>query len=153
MDSELDQLALLGLMPRGVPIAHRIAHHISSQRGIQVPVGELDVALYRDDLSDRHDFINMTPSHLPFRLHNKVIVLVQDVLAGGRSIRAALNALSDYETPLKTRLAVLVHQHECIFPIEAQFVGHSLTSPSEVRVKLLELDGEDLVEIAPISSP
>ena len=144
-----DDLVLLGIPSRGVPLAERIAERIAAVEGEAVPWGSLDVTMYRDDL-------RMKPARalLPTQIPNggidgKVVVLVDDVLFSGRTIRAALDALGDIGRPTAVRLAVLVDRGHRELPIRADFVGKNLpTSQSEkVAVRLEEYDGEDSVTI------
>jgi pyrimidine operon attenuation protein/uracil phosphoribosyltransferase len=143
-------LVILGIPTRGVELARRIANVISSiEPGVEVPVGALDVTMYRDDLSDNPTRTS-TPSHLPVGIDGSTVVLVDDVLYSGRTVRAALDALTDLGRPRAVRLAVLVDRGHRELPIRADYVGKNLpTSHAErINVHLVETDGEDLVEIA-----
>jgi len=143
-------LLLLGLHTRGVPLAQRIAERIEAVEGTAVPVGSLDVTMYRDDLRSH-------PTRAPHKtslpaggIDGKTVVLVDDVLYSGRTIRAALDALSDLGRPAAVRLAVLVDRGHRELPIRADHVGKNLpTARSEkVRVRLAETDGGDAVLIS-----
>jgi pyrimidine operon attenuation protein/uracil phosphoribosyltransferase len=145
-----DGLLLLGLHTRGVPLARRIAERIESVEGTSVAVGSLDVTMYRDDLRNH-------PTRAPHKtslpaggIDGKTVVLVDDVLYSGRTIRAALDAISDLGRPAAVRLAVLVDRGHRELPIRADHVGKNLpTARSEkVRVRLAETDGVDDVRIA-----
>lgn len=141
-------LVVLGLHTRGVPLAHRVAERISAVEGREVPVGELDVTMYRDDL-------RKNPTRVPQRtqvpdIDGKTVVLVDDVLYSGRTIRAALDALGDLGRPAVVRLAVLVDRGHRELPIRADHVGKNLPSARSERVDVLveEVDGTDEVLIS-----
>ena len=143
-------LVLLGIPTRGVPLARRIAARISSVEGIDVPVGSLDVTMYRDDLRMR-PARTLLPTEIPRGgIDGKTVVLVDDVLFSGRTIRAALDAMNDVGRPHSVRLAVLVDRGHRELPIRADFVGKNLpTSLVEtVAVRLEEFDGTDAVTIS-----
>lgn len=144
-----EDLILLGLQTRGVPLAKRIAARISEVEGTAITTGSLDVTMYRDDLRSH-------PTRAPHRtevpgggIDGKTVVLVDDVLYSGRTIRAALDAISDLGRPAAVRLAVLVDRGHRELPIRADHVGKNLpTARSEkVRVRLAETDGGDAVSI------
>jgi pyrimidine operon attenuation protein/uracil phosphoribosyltransferase len=142
-------LVLLGIPTRGVHLAQRIAAKVSEVEGIEVPVGSLDVTMYRDDLRMRPARA-LLPTEIPNGgIDDKIVVLVDDVLYSGRTIRAALDAMNDIGRPRAVRLAVLVDRGHRDLPIRADFVGKNLpTSMSEsVAVRLAEYDGEDSVTI------
>jgi pyrimidine operon attenuation protein/uracil phosphoribosyltransferase len=143
-------LVLLGIPTRGVHLARRIAAKISEVEGIDVPVGSLDVTMYRDDLRMRPARA-LLPTEIPGAgIDDKIVVLVDDVLYSGRTIRAALDAMNDIGRPRAVRLAVLVDRGHRDLPIRADFVGKNLpTSHTEtVAVRLSEHDGgEDEVTI------
>jgi pyrimidine operon attenuation protein/uracil phosphoribosyltransferase len=142
-------LVLLGIPTRGVHLARRIAAKISEVEGIEVPVGSLDVTMYRDDLRMRPARALLPTEIPPGGIDDKVVVLVDDVLYSGRTIRAALDAMNDIGRPRAVRLAVLVDRGHRDLPIRADFVGKNLpTSHTEtVSVRLAEHDGEDSVTI------
>ena len=146
---DLDNLVLVGVISRGVQIAERISKEIKRAENIKVPVGELDVALYRDDLSTKGSFVTVRETKIPGELTNKMVILVDDVLFHGRTIRAALDGLNDYGRPKAIRLAVLIDRGHRELPIHADYIGKRVpTSKFElVEVKLLETDGEDLVTL------
>ena len=144
-----DDLVLLGVPTRGVPLAERLAGRLASIEGRAVPAGSLDVTMYRDDLR-RQPIRSIARTHLPAGgIDGLVVVLVDDVLFSGRTIRAALDALSDLGRPRAVRLAVLVDRGHRELPIRADHVGKNLpTSLRErVRVALIEVDGRDEVRI------
>ncbi len=140
-------LALVGIVSRGAPLAHRLAAIIGEVESTPVPVGELDVTLYRDDLDLQREQRAMRRSSLPVNVAGRRVVLVDDVIYTGRSVRAALNALIDYGRPQQIQLAVLVDRGHRELPIRADYVGKNLpTSRDEsVDVHLKETDGRDQV--------
>jgi pyrimidine operon attenuation protein/uracil phosphoribosyltransferase len=147
----VEELALVGIRSRGVPLARRLAAIVKEISGHDVPTGALDITLYRDDLM-RHA-IGTQPlvrsTEIPFSIDDKRILLVDDVLYTGRTIRAALDALIEFGRPKAIQLVVLVDRGHRELPIKADYVGKNLpTSPTEsVQVHLTELDGRDEVEI------
>jgi pyrimidine operon attenuation protein/uracil phosphoribosyltransferase len=144
-----DDLVLLGIPTRGVPLAHRLAARIAEVEGTAVPVGSLDVTMYRDDLR-LHPARALERTELPAGgVEGRTVVLVDDVLYSGRTIRAALDALGDLGRPARVQLAVLVDRGHRELPIRADYVGKNLpTSLAErVHVLLAEQDGEDSVTI------
>lgn len=142
-------LALMGIRTRGVPLARRIAQRIKDFEGSTVPVGELDITLYRDDLTTKQDQPIVKSSELSFSVKGMNIVLVDDVLFTGRTVRAAMDALIDLGRPRTIQLAVLVDRGHRELPIRADYVGKNVpTALSEViSVKLTEVDGSDEVLI------
>ncbi len=143
-------LVLLGIPSRGVPLAERIAERMASVEGVSVPVGALDVTMYRDDLRLKPARTLMRTDIPAGGIDGKTVVLVDDVLYSGRTIRAALDALTEVGRPKAVQLAVLVDRGHRELPIRADFVGKNLpTSLAErVRVSLEALDGVDSVAIA-----
>lgn len=145
----VDDLVLLGIPTRGVFLARRIAAEIRDIEGTEVPCGSLDVTLYRDDLKLR-EVRALEQTDIPGGgVDGRIVVLVDDVLFSGRTIRAAMDALNDFGRPAAIRLAVMVDRGHRELPIRPDFVGKNLpTSHSEqVRVRFLEADGEDAVAI------
>ncbi|KRF06986.1 transcriptional regulator [Nocardioides sp. Soil777] len=143
-------LVLLGLHTRGVPLARRIGERITSVEGVAVAVGELDVTMYRDDLRKQPTRRSHKTEIPPGGIDDKVVVLVDDVLFSGRTIRAALDALADLGRPSAVRLAVLVDRGHRELPIRADHVGKNLPSArsERVSVRLAEVDEIDEVTIA-----
>lgn len=141
-----EDLVLVGIRTRGAPLAERIAASIASFEGVDIPSGALDVTLYRDDVSLRGPR-NLESTTVPVDIDGRVVVLVDDVLFTGRTIRAAFDALMDLGRPRAVRLAVLVDRGHRELPIRADHVGKNLpTSASEkVGVLVEEIDGEDAV--------
>ena len=142
-------LALVGIQRRGVPLARRIAAAILENEGAEVPVGALDITFYRDDLSLVAQQPVVKGTELPSGIDGRTVVLVDDVLYTGRTIRAAMDALVDFGRPQAIRLAVLVDRGHRELPIRADHVGKNVPTSREelVRVHLEETDGEDGVEI------
>jgi pyrimidine operon attenuation protein/uracil phosphoribosyltransferase len=142
-------LALVGIQRRGVPLARRIADAIAEHEGVTVPVGALDITFYRDDLSLIAQQPVVKGTDLPFDLNGSTVVLVDDVLYTGRTIRAAMDALVDFGRPQAIRLAVLVDRGHRELPIRADHVGKNVPTSREevVKVQLEEIDGEDGVNI------
>jgi pyrimidine operon attenuation protein/uracil phosphoribosyltransferase len=147
----IEDLALVGIRERGVPIARRIANQLHEITGKQVPTGALDITLYRDDLM--RQAVGPQPlvrsTDIPFDLDDRLILLVDDVLYTGRTIRAALDALIDFGRPKAIQLVVLVDRGHRELPIKADYVGKNVpTSRREsVQVRLEEVDGHDEVVI------
>lgn len=149
-----DQVILVGLHTRGVPIAERLSGLIESFEGIRPPVGRLDIGLYRDDLAGRPKPL-VRPTEIPEPIEGKVIVLCDDVLYTGRSIRAAMDALMDFGRARLIQLAVLVDRGHRELPIRADYVGKNLPSSRReaVAVRLAETDGGDGVTLVSEAPP
>jgi pyrimidine operon attenuation protein/uracil phosphoribosyltransferase len=144
-----EDLVLLGIPSRGVPLARRVAERIAAVEGYDVPVGSLDVTMYRDDLRLKPARTLLPTEIPPGGIDGKVVVLVDDVLFSGRTIRAALDALNDVGRPSAVRLAVLVDRGHRELPIRADFVGKNLPTSlvERVRLRVAETDGVDEVTI------
>ena len=142
-----ENLVLVGLLTRGAPLAGRLAAAIGAFEGDAPPVGKLDVGLYRDDLAHRDPLPPVRPSDIPRSLDGTTVVLVDDVLFTGRTIRAAMDAIMDFGRPARVRLAVMVDRGHRELPIRPDFVGRNVpTAPSQtVDVRLAETDGEDAI--------
>ena len=136
-----EPLVLVGMRTRGVPLAERLARRVESIDNRRVPVGAIDISLYRDDLAQRPQ-TRMQPSRIPVDIDGAVIVLVDDVLYTGRSIRAALDALIHYGRPASIELAVLIDRGHRELPIRADYVGKNVPTrrSDDVRVSLVEID-------------
>ena len=151
-----DGLVLVGIQRRGVPIAHRIAGAILEHENASLPVGALDITFYRDDLSMLAQQPVVKGTDLPFDVTGTTVVLVDDVLYTGRTIRAAMDALMEFGRPQAIRLAVLVDRGHRELPIRADHVGKNVPTSREelVRVRIEEIDGEDAVDIerAPVEA-
>ncbi|MQB00315.1 MAG: bifunctional pyr operon transcriptional regulator/uracil phosphoribosyltransferase PyrR [Actinobacteria bacterium] len=143
-----EDLVIVGIRTRGAPLADRVANTIASFEGVDLPSGALDVSLYRDDVALRGPR-NLEATTVPGDLDGKIVVLVDDVLYTGRTIRAAFDAVLDMGRPKAIRLAVLVDRGHRELPIRADHVGKNLPTASEevVKVHVEELDGEDAVLI------
>jgi len=146
-------LALVGIRSRGVPLARRLAAKMNAIEAADIPVGTLDINLYRDDLSTIADHPVLHASELPFALDGRRLILVDDVLFTGRTIRAALDALIDHGRPASIRLAVLIDRGHRDLPIRADIVGRDVRTSlkQRVRVELQEIDGADRVTILPLA--
>ncbi len=144
-----DGLLLIGIRRRGVPLAERLAEKIQRLEETDVPVGALDITLYRDDLSTIAPHPVVSKTEFPADVHERTIVLVDDVLYTGRTVRAALDHIIDYGRPRRIQLAVLVDRGHRELPIQADYVGKSVpTKESEIiKVMLKEIDGVDQVLI------
>lgn len=145
--SGTDPLALVGIRRRGVPLAQRLGERISQIENKQIPVGTLDITLYRDDLSTVAEQPVVRTTDLTFPLEGKTVVLVDDVLYTGRTIRAALDALFDLGRPQKVQLCVLIDRGWRELPLEATYVGRFVqTGANEIiEVRLQETDSEERV--------
>lgn len=143
----IEDLVLVGIRTRGVPLAQRIASNIETIEGKKIPVGLLDITLYRDDLSTIAQQPIVHATEIDFDVTGKTLVLIDDVLYTGRTVRAALDAIVDLGRPDSIQLAVLVDRGHRELPIRADFVGKNVpTSRSEViHVALQEIDGKDEV--------
>lgn len=146
-------LVFVGMLTRGVPLAKRLAETIKGFEHEDIPVGTLDISLYRDDISYLDVQPVVHPSDLPVDIAGKRLILVDDVLYTGRSIRAAMDALIDYGRPQCIQLAVLVDRGHRELPIRADYVGKNVPSAryEEIQVRLKETDGRD--EVAIIANP
>lgn len=143
------ETVLIGVRSRGVPLAHRLATRLSKQHQRNIPVGSLDITLYRDDLHQRRRWPVVKGSEVPFSLDDRRVILVDDVLFTGRTVVAALSALADLGRPALVRLVCLVDRGHRECPIQPDYVGMSLdTAPGDrVNVRLSEVDGRDEVVV------
>jgi pyrimidine operon attenuation protein / uracil phosphoribosyltransferase len=141
--SNLDGIALVGVLTRGVPLARRISGNIRLFEGLDVPVGSLDITLHRDDLAGEEPEVR--GSRVPFEVAGRTVVLVDDVLFTGRTARAAMDALLELGRPAAIRLAILVDRGHRELPIRADYVGKNVPTSLDERVlvNLMETDGED----------
>lgn len=144
-----DGLCLIGIKTRGVPLARRIADNIKTIAGADIEVGELDITLYRDDLTTIAEDSVVSGSNVPFSVVGKTVVLVDDVIFTGRTARAALDAVMKFGRPARIQLAVLVDRGHTELPIKATYVGKNIPSSMNevIVVHLSEQDGETNVSI------
>jgi pyrimidine operon attenuation protein / uracil phosphoribosyltransferase len=151
-DPEL--LALVGIHRRGAPLAARLKELLDEQLGLDVPLGDLDIAFYRDDLRNRSDAPVVHASHIEFDIDGRTVVIVDDVLYTGRTVRAAIEAVFDYGRPGRIQLAVLADRGHRELPIRPDFVGKNLPTNrhERVNVRVEELDGVDEVAIAELEA-
>jgi pyrimidine operon attenuation protein/uracil phosphoribosyltransferase len=140
----LKDLALVGIRTGGVHLAHRLARRLQDIEGAAVPIGELDITLYRDDLALRKEQPVLRRTSVPFDISGKIIVLVDDVLFTGRTIRAAMDGLIDLGRPAEIQLAVLVDRGHRQLPIKATYIGKNIPTSREENIQvLLEEAGDD----------
>jgi pyrimidine operon attenuation protein/uracil phosphoribosyltransferase len=147
---EPERLALVGIHRRGAMLAARLRELLAALHGIDVPLGDLDIAFYRDDVTLRAGSPVVHATHLDFDVDGRTVVIVDDVLFTGRTVRAAIEALFDYGRPARVQLAVLVDRGHRELPLRPDYIGKNLpTAQSErVYVRVTELDGEDSVTIS-----
>jgi pyrimidine operon attenuation protein/uracil phosphoribosyltransferase len=145
----VEELVLIGIKRRGYPLAQRIAKEIEKIEGIAIPVGSVDITLYRDDLSTLEDQPIVKQNSLDVDVKNKIVILVDDVLFTGRTARAAIDAVIHNGRPKIIQLAVLIDRGHRELPIRSDYVGKNIpTSKNElVSVELIEIDGTDSVKI------
>jgi pyrimidine operon attenuation protein/uracil phosphoribosyltransferase len=144
-----DGLLLIGIQRRGVVLAYRLADAIAAAEHVRLPIGVLDISLYRDDLSELSKYPIVRPTELPFDITDQTVVLIDDVLFTGRTIRAAMDALVDFGRPRAIRLMVLVDRGHRELPIRADHVGLNIPTARDERINVhvQELDGIDAVEL------
>ncbi|HNZ07470.1 MAG: bifunctional pyr operon transcriptional regulator/uracil phosphoribosyltransferase PyrR [Candidatus Cloacimonetes bacterium] len=143
----LAKICLVGIRSRGVPLAQRLSEYLRLIEGQEIPVGMLDITLYRDDLSTIAHQPVIKGSQLDFDIEDAVIVLVDDVLFTGRTVRAAIDALMDFGRPRQIQLAVLIDRGHRELPIKADYVGKNVPTSKEeiIKVEFEETDGSDRV--------
>lgn len=144
-----EDVVLVGIMERGVPLAKRIAEIMAEHEKKTIPVGSLDVALYRDDITQKGKYIEVRKSDMPFTVTGKVVVLVDDVIFAGRTARSALDGLKDYGRASKVQLAALIDRGHRELPIHPDFTGKVIPTAKKenVKVEIMEIDGVDRVII------
>ncbi len=147
----MDHLALIGIYTRGVFLANRIKNQINQQNGALLPVGSVDINLYRDDWTRVGAHPVVRKSDISFNIDEMQIILIDDVLFTGRTVRAAMDALMDFGRPARIELAVFIDRGHRELPIHADYIGQTITTRSNeaVNVLLTETDGEDRVDILP----
>ncbi len=145
----IEHLVVVGMRTRGVPLAERLATNMEALEGLKIPVGALDISLYRDDLSSINPQFSVQSTDIPVDIADKSVVLVDDVLYTGRSIRAAMDALIDLGRPRSIQLAVLIDRGHRELPIRPDYVGKNIPSArdEDIQVQLVETDGIDAVVI------
>ncbi|EOH89835.1 bifunctional pyr operon transcriptional regulator/uracil phosphoribosyltransferase PyrR [Enterococcus villorum] len=146
---DIQDIVLVGIKTRGIYIAARVAERLKQLEGIDVPVGELDITLYRDDKKETPEEPELHSSDIPVSLEGKEVILIDDVLYTGRTIRAAMDAVMDFGRPRKISLAVLVDRGHRELPIRADYVGKNIptSKAEEILVEMQELDGKDRIMI------
>ena len=144
-----DDLVLVGIQRRGVQLAETIRDEIRKFEGVEVLLGVMDITLYRDDLQQVAEQPIVEETHIPFNMTGKVVVIVDDVLYTGRTVRAALDEITDFGRPKRILLAALVDRGHREIPIRADFVGKNVptSSSQQIKVKVLEIDGELAVDL------
>ncbi len=147
-----DKLLLLGIRRRGVPLAERIANKIGELEGVRPPVGTLDITLYRDDLSTVGNKPVVQGTEIPDKVEGQTIILIDDVLYTGRTIRAALDELMDFGRPRRVQLAVLVDRGHRELPIHADYIGERVSTKQSEIVKVM-LEGFDDTEQVIVVEP
>lgn len=147
-----DDLVFIGIYTRGVPLAARIARYVKGIEDVDIPVGSLDIGPYRDDLPYLDSPPQLRPSDIPGGIADKRVLLIDDVLYTGRSIRAAMDALVDFGRPRRIQLAVLVDRGHRELPVRADYVGKNVPTSrkEEIAVRLREVDGRDEVAIVDV---
>jgi pyrimidine operon attenuation protein/uracil phosphoribosyltransferase len=145
----VDKLVIVGVIQRGLPLAKRLAQIIADEEGKDVPVGAIDVSLYRDDLTKKGKYIEVRKSDMPFTVTDRTVVLVDDVIFAGRTARAALDGLKDYGRAKKVQLAALIDRGHRELPIHPDFIGKTIPTANkeDVKVDIMEVDGVDRVTI------
>lgn len=138
-------IVLVGILNRGLPLASRIAKHIEAAEKVNVPVGALDVSLYRDDIRKKGSEIKVKRSDIPFSIDGKIVILVDDVIYAGRTIRAAMDSLADYGRASRIQLVALVDRGRRELPIHPDYVGKKISTSADedIFVNLTEIDGVD----------
>ncbi|MFL2105977.1 bifunctional pyr operon transcriptional regulator/uracil phosphoribosyltransferase PyrR [Desemzia sp. FAM 23991] len=151
----IDNLVLVGIKTRGIFVAQRVADKLKQLEGVDVPAGELDISLYRDDVHTSRDTDpEVKGSSMPVSIEGKQVILVDDVLYTGRTVRAALDALMDLGRPKKILLAVLIDRGHRELPIRADFVGKNIPTSldEQIKVAVEEVDGKDQVLIQKLNA-
>ncbi|MCO7174636.1 bifunctional pyr operon transcriptional regulator/uracil phosphoribosyltransferase PyrR [Sporolactobacillus kofuensis] len=145
----VDEVVLVGIKTRGIYLANRLAMRIKAIENKEVAVGELDITLYRDDLKQKKNDADQIDSILPISIESKTVILVDDVLYTGRTIRAAMDALMDRGRPQRIQLAVLIDRGHRELPIRPDYIGKNVPTSreEEIAVQLSEVDGTDTVMI------
>jgi len=145
----LKNCALIGILPRGAPIAKRIAHYIQKTYNVTLPVGQLDVSLYRDNFLRKDTYVTLEETDIPFSLKHKTLILLNDIFCEGKGVRAALNTLMDYDSPERIELAVILDVGQRKLPIYPDYVVEKIATheTETVETKLFEINGEDSITL------
>jgi pyrimidine operon attenuation protein/uracil phosphoribosyltransferase len=144
-NKDAKEIVLIGILNRGLPLANRLADLIEGLEGVKIPVGSLDVSLHRDDIMKKGNKIEVKRSDIPFSIDGKVVILVDDVIYAGRTIRAAMDSLADYGRASRIHLVALVDRGRRELPIHPDYVGKKVSTAADedVTVNLTEIDGVD----------
>jgi pyrimidine operon attenuation protein/uracil phosphoribosyltransferase len=144
-----EDLRIIGLQKRGIPLAERLSEALEKQFQIKIPTGKLDISMYRDDFGMRKSLPKIRETVINFNIEEKIVILADDVMQAGRTIRAALDALTDFGRPAITRLAILIDRGKHEFPIAADYTGKAFCYDSSFKIKVRwkEIDSFDRVEI------
>lgn len=148
-NKDLSSIALVGILKRGEPLAKRLAEMITTATKTKIDVGALDISLHRDDIMKKGADIEMMQTDIPFSMDGKIVILVDDVISAGRTIRAALDGLTDYGRPARIKLVALIDRDHRELPIHPDYTGKKITTlaTEDVVVHLKETDGEDKVVV------
>lgn len=152
-NEDLDQLVLIGMQTRGVFLARRLAERLSQATGVPLPTGALDISMHRDDLDLRGVAPEVKATDVPFPVDEKTVILVDDVLFTGRSVRAAMDALMDLGRPRRIQLAVLVDRGHWELPIRADYIGKATPTARDERIKVRMVEEDGVDEVSIIRSP
>ena len=144
-NKDAKEIVLIGILNRGLPLANRLANLVEGLEGVRIPVGSLDVSLHRDDIMKKGSKIEVKRSDIPFSIDGKVVILVDDVIYAGRTIRAAMDSLADYGRASRIHLVALVDRGRRELPIHPDYVGKKVSTAADedVTVNLTEIDGID----------
>ena len=144
-----EDLRIIGLQKRGIPLAERLSACLEQRFHLTIPTGKLDISMYRDDFGRRKSLPHIRETVVNFDIDEKIVILADDVMQAGRSIRAALDALTDFGRPAVTRLAILIDRGKHEFPIAADYIGKAFQYDSSYKIKVRwnEIDSCDRVEI------
>lgn len=144
-----EDIRIIGLQKRGIPLAERLSERLEQRFKIKIPTGKLDISMYRDDFGMRKSLPHIRETVINFNIEEKIVILADDVMQAGRTIRAALDALTDFGRPAITRLAILIDRGKHEFPIAADYTGKAFHYDSSFKIKVRwnEIDSCDRVEI------
>ena len=144
-----DDLRIIGLQKRGIPLAERLSAALEKYFNVKIPVGKLDITMYRDDFGRRKTLPMIRETAINFDIDDRIVILADDVMQAGRSVRAALDAITDFGRPAVTRLAILIDRGKHEFPIAADYTGKAFHNDESFKIKVRwdEIDSYDRVEI------